>query len=43
MANPNPIVPIPQNNQTPPIIIHQDNFAFPTSIILIEIMSKLNR
>jgi hypothetical protein len=43
MVNPNPIVLVPQNNQIPPIIIHQDNSAFPTSIILDEIMSKLIR
>ena len=36
MANPNPIVPIAPNNQTPLIIIHQDNSAFSTSIILDE-------
>jgi len=36
MTNLNPIVPIPQNSQASPIIIHQDNSAFPTSIILDE-------
>jgi len=36
MTNLNPIVPVPQNSQTSPIIIHQDNSAFPTSIILDE-------
>jgi len=43
MENPNPIVSVPQNNQTPPIIIHQDISAFLTSIILDEIISKLIR
>ena len=36
LTNLNPIVPVPQNSQTSPIIIHQDNSAFPTSIILDE-------
>jgi hypothetical protein len=36
MTNLNPIVPVPQNSQTSPIIIHQDNSAFLTSIILDE-------
>jgi hypothetical protein len=36
MTNLNPIIPVPQNSQTSPIIIHQDNSAFPTSIILDE-------
>jgi len=36
MTNLNPIVPVPQNSRTSPIIIHQDNSAFPASIILDE-------
>jgi hypothetical protein len=36
MENLNLIVPIPQNNQTSPIIIHQDNSTFLTNIILDE-------
>ena len=39
--NPNPIIPITQPNPNPrppsplpPMIVHQDNFAFPNSIIL---------
>ncbi|XP_073105174.1 uncharacterized protein [Elaeis guineensis] len=36
MADFNPIVPAATNNSTPPIIIHQDNSAFPISIILDE-------
>ncbi|KAF2286069.1 hypothetical protein GH714_010150 [Hevea brasiliensis] len=34
MAEITPTVPITQNSSVPPIIIHQDNAAFPTSIIL---------
>ena len=36
MTNLHPIVPVPQNSQASPIVIHQDSFAFPTSIILDE-------
>ena len=34
MADFNPTVLAATNNSTPPIIIHQDNSIFPTSIIL---------
>ncbi len=34
MAEITPTVPVTQNRLVPPIIIHQDNAAFPTSIIL---------
>jgi len=34
MANPTSIIPVPPNNTS--IIIHQDNSAFPTGIILNE-------
>lgn len=36
MANSNSFVQAIPNNPTPPIIIHQDNSAFPTNIILDE-------
>lgn len=36
MTNPNYVVQTIPNNPTPPIIIHQDNSTFPTSIILDE-------
>jgi hypothetical protein len=36
MTNLNPIVPVQQNSQASPIIIHKDSFAFPTNIILDE-------
>lgn len=36
MVNPNSIVQAIPNNLIPPSIIHQDNSAFPTSIILYE-------
>ncbi|KAK3010563.1 hypothetical protein RJ639_012196 [Escallonia herrerae] len=33
MANSNPIVPAIPNNPTPPMIVHQDNSTFPSSIL----------